>query len=45
MHARPKHGAGDAVEPTIGWHKGYVSGSRPDLRVPMREVQLTNGRT
>lgn len=27
----------------IGWHKGYVAGSRPDLRVPVRQVHLTNG--
>ncbi|MFD3524361.1 phosphomethylpyrimidine synthase ThiC [Streptomyces sp. NPDC058653] len=27
----------------IGWHKGYVEGSRPDLRVPVRQVHLTNG--
>ncbi|MCT2589284.1 phosphomethylpyrimidine synthase ThiC [Streptomyces sp. N2-109] len=26
-----------------GWHKGYVSGSRPDIRVPVRQVHLTNG--
>ena len=28
----------------IGWHKGYLEGSRPDLRVPVRQVHLTNGR-
>ncbi|MER8068353.1 phosphomethylpyrimidine synthase ThiC [Streptomyces sp. NPDC094034] len=28
---------------SIGWHKGYVQGSRPDLRVPVRHVHLTNG--
>ncbi|MBT2382820.1 phosphomethylpyrimidine synthase ThiC [Streptomyces sp. ISL-11] len=27
----------------IGWHKDYVTGSRPDLRVPVRRVHLTNG--
>ncbi|AXK36611.1 phosphomethylpyrimidine synthase ThiC [Streptomyces armeniacus] len=27
-----------------GWHKGYVSGSRPDIRVPVRRVHLTNGK-
>lgn len=27
-----------------GWHKGYLSGSRPDLRVPVRRVHLTDGR-
>ncbi|WP_367124807.1 phosphomethylpyrimidine synthase ThiC [Streptomyces phytohabitans] len=26
-----------------GWHKDYVSGSRPDIRVPVRRVHLTNG--
>ncbi|WP_165984610.1 phosphomethylpyrimidine synthase ThiC [Streptomyces sp. YIM 98790] len=25
------------------WHKGYLPGSRPDLRVPVRRVHLTNG--
>lgn len=29
---------------SIGWHKGYVEGSRPDIRVPVRKVHLTNGR-
>ncbi|MCK1794666.1 phosphomethylpyrimidine synthase ThiC [Streptomyces sp. XM4193] len=34
-----------AGEPTqIGWHKGYLSGSRPDIRVPVRRVHLTNGK-
>ncbi|NLU69599.1 phosphomethylpyrimidine synthase ThiC [Streptomyces sp. HNM0574] len=28
----------------MGSHKGYVSGSRPDIRVPVRKVHLTNGR-
>jgi phosphomethylpyrimidine synthase len=27
------------------WHKAHVEGSRPDIRVPMRQVHLTNGRT
>ncbi|MER7850027.1 phosphomethylpyrimidine synthase ThiC [Kitasatospora sp. NPDC096077] len=31
--------------PTPAWRKAYRDGSRPDLRVPYREVQLTNGRT
>ncbi|QKW07850.1 phosphomethylpyrimidine synthase ThiC [Streptomyces sp. NA04227] len=26
-----------------GWHKAYIEGSRPDLRVPVRQVHLTNG--
>lgn len=33
---------------SIGWHKGYVTGpegSRPDLRVPVRQVHLTNGQS
>ncbi|MEV7090360.1 phosphomethylpyrimidine synthase ThiC [Streptomyces sp. NPDC093085] len=37
----------DGPRPTgeaVGWHKGYVGGSRPDLRVPVRRVHLTNGR-
>ncbi|MFG2735967.1 phosphomethylpyrimidine synthase ThiC [Streptomyces harbinensis] len=28
----------------LGSHKGYLSGSRPDLRVPVRRVHLTDGR-
>ncbi|AUG78646.1 phosphomethylpyrimidine synthase [Kitasatospora sp. MMS16-BH015] len=31
--------------PTPAWRKAYREGSRPDLRVPYREVQLTNGKT
>ncbi|MFE7635602.1 phosphomethylpyrimidine synthase ThiC [Kitasatospora sp. NPDC057518] len=31
--------------PTPAWHKAYREGSRPDLRVPYREVRLTNGGT
>ncbi|NGN68780.1 phosphomethylpyrimidine synthase ThiC [Streptomyces sp. A7024] len=27
-----------------GWHKGYITGSRPDLEVPVRRVHLTNGK-
>ncbi|MEV7774814.1 phosphomethylpyrimidine synthase ThiC [Kitasatospora sp. NPDC086791] len=30
--------------PTPAWRKAYREGSRPDLRVPYREVRLTNGR-
>ncbi|MFC5172373.1 phosphomethylpyrimidine synthase ThiC [Streptomyces mutomycini] len=38
-------GAGnDEAGRSIGWHKGYVQGSRPDLRVPVRQVHLTNGK-
>ncbi|MFC9325808.1 phosphomethylpyrimidine synthase ThiC [Kitasatospora sp. NPDC057015] len=29
--------------PTPAWRKAYREGSRPDLRVPYREVVLTNG--
>ncbi|WP_326698690.1 phosphomethylpyrimidine synthase ThiC [Streptomyces sp. NBC_01754] len=36
----PEGGAGKS----IGWHKGYLQGSRPDLRVPVRQVHLTNGK-
>ncbi|MFE9422354.1 phosphomethylpyrimidine synthase ThiC [Kitasatospora sp. NPDC006697] len=31
--------------PTPAWRKAYREGSRPDLRVPYREVHLTNGAT
>ncbi|MFC1439349.1 phosphomethylpyrimidine synthase ThiC [Streptacidiphilus sp. N1-10] len=31
--------------PTPAWTKAYHQGSRPDLRVPYREVRLGNGRT
>ena len=31
--------------PITGSHKVYLNGSRPDVRVPMREVELTNGGT
>ncbi|MDT3400380.1 phosphomethylpyrimidine synthase ThiC [Streptomyces sp. B1866] len=34
----------DARTRAIGWHKAYVTGSRPDLHVPVRQVHLTNGR-
>ena len=32
----------EAAPRELGWHKGYLSGSRPDLRVPVRRVHLTN---
>jgi phosphomethylpyrimidine synthase len=32
-------------EPFPASHKEYLAGSRPDLRVPMREVRLSNGET
>ncbi|QMU74465.1 phosphomethylpyrimidine synthase ThiC [Streptacidiphilus sp. PB12-B1b] len=31
--------------PAPAWRKAYRTGSRPDLRVPYREVRLTNGGT
>lgn len=31
--------------PTPAWRKAYREGSRPDLRVPYREVVLTNEKT
>ncbi|MCG6494716.1 phosphomethylpyrimidine synthase ThiC [Kitasatospora sp. A2-31] len=37
-------GAGTGY-PTPAWRKAYRQGSRPDLRVPFREVLLTNDRT
>ncbi|MEU5242830.1 phosphomethylpyrimidine synthase ThiC, partial [Streptomyces asoensis] len=30
---------------SIGWHKAYVEGTRPDVRVPVRQVHLTNGQS
>ncbi|WP_030259606.1 phosphomethylpyrimidine synthase ThiC [Streptomyces violens] len=42
----PENGQGaeaQAATEQIGWHKGYISGSRPDLQVPVRRVHLTNG--
>jgi phosphomethylpyrimidine synthase len=42
--ARTSAAAEQAAEQRqTGWHKGYVSGSRPDVRVPVRRVHLTNG--
>src|SRR4051812_21227774 len=32
----------DTDASAIGWHKGYVQGSRPDLQVPVRRGHLTN---
>ncbi|HEX5565635.1 MAG TPA: phosphomethylpyrimidine synthase ThiC [Streptomyces sp.] len=35
---------GNGSEPRrFGWHKDHVSGPRPDIRVPVRRVHLTNG--
>ncbi|MFE2940604.1 phosphomethylpyrimidine synthase ThiC [Streptomyces sp. NPDC059255] len=41
--ADPGLRGGTAGGRPIGWHKGYIEGSRPDLRVPVRQVHLTNG--
>ena len=42
----PTHGPSDTgTGKSIGWHKAYVAGSRPDLRVPVRQVHLTNGKS
>src|SRR3954453_11607392 len=30
---------------SVGWHKAYIGGSRPDLQVPVRQVHLTNGQS
>ncbi|MGW0962719.1 phosphomethylpyrimidine synthase ThiC [Streptomyces gelaticus] len=40
----PASDQSDEAGKSIGWHKGYVQGSRPDLRVPVRQVHLTNGK-
>ncbi|MGW2086962.1 phosphomethylpyrimidine synthase ThiC [Streptomyces sp. NPDC001880] len=40
----PASNQGDEAGKSIGWHKGYVQGSCPDLRVPVRQVHLTNGK-
>ncbi|WP_180217784.1 phosphomethylpyrimidine synthase ThiC [Streptomyces albus subsp. chlorinus] len=50
-HARAENASDTAVsEPdatvsgkAIGSHKGYLRGPRPDIRVPVRRVHLTNG--
>ncbi|QMU66894.1 phosphomethylpyrimidine synthase ThiC [Streptacidiphilus sp. P02-A3a] len=46
--AQPRQRAASSTTtgyPTPAWHKAYRQGSRPDLRVPYREVLLSNGRT
>ncbi|MFG2407086.1 phosphomethylpyrimidine synthase ThiC [Streptomyces brevispora] len=40
----PASNQNDEAGKSIGWHKGYVQGSRPDLQVPVRQVHLTNGK-
>jgi phosphomethylpyrimidine synthase len=34
----------DGGQRAFGWHKSYVTGSRAELKVPVRTVHLTNGR-
>ncbi|MFE9920681.1 phosphomethylpyrimidine synthase ThiC [Streptomyces sp. NPDC005774] len=36
---------GEEAGKSIGWHKAYVEGTRPGLRVPVRQVHLTNGQS
>lgn len=43
--ARQQVSSAGSGYPTPAWRKAYREGSRPDLRVPLREVQLTNGKT
>jgi phosphomethylpyrimidine synthase len=43
--ASPENGENGEAGKSIGWHKAYVEGSRPDLRVPVRQVHLTNGQS
>ncbi|AUY50696.1 phosphomethylpyrimidine synthase ThiC [Streptomyces sp. CB01881] len=49
--AQPQSAQNSAVSsagtgyPTPAWRKAYRDGSRPDLRVPYREVVLTNGKS
>ncbi|OEU96066.1 phosphomethylpyrimidine synthase ThiC [Streptomyces oceani] len=31
------------AQEAAGWHKDHLSGSRPDIRVPVRRVHLTDG--
>ncbi|MFH8472177.1 phosphomethylpyrimidine synthase ThiC [Streptomyces sp. NPDC018000] len=40
----PASNQSDEAGKSIGWHKGYAQGSRPDIRVPVRQVHLTNGK-
>src|ERR671919_2051053 len=45
-HTPATSGSGESSDESsreIGWHKDYVTGSRPDLQVPVRRVHLTNG--
>src|SRR5215472_6842570 len=38
------HAQGNGERPTV-YRKAYLAGPRPDIRVPVREVSLTNGST
>ncbi|MBQ1118711.1 phosphomethylpyrimidine synthase ThiC [Streptomyces sp. B15] len=42
-HARADNASDTGAEKAIGSHKGYLQGTRPDIRVPVRRVHLTNG--
>ncbi|WP_245224999.1 phosphomethylpyrimidine synthase ThiC [Streptomyces smyrnaeus] len=42
-HARADYASDTGAEKAIGSHKGYLQGTRPDIRVPVRRVHLTNG--
>ncbi|MGI5350097.1 phosphomethylpyrimidine synthase ThiC [Streptomyces sp. CA-250714] len=42
-HARAENATDVTAEQAIGSHKGYLQGPRPDIRVPVRRVHLTNG--
>ncbi|NGO73650.1 phosphomethylpyrimidine synthase ThiC [Streptomyces boncukensis] len=42
-HTPAENGRGETAHTVIGSHKGYREGSRPDIRVPVRRVHLTNG--
>ncbi|MET9860865.1 phosphomethylpyrimidine synthase ThiC [Streptomyces smyrnaeus] len=42
-HARADNASNTGAEKAIGSHKGYLQGTRPDIRVPVRRVHLTNG--
>ncbi|MEU4964564.1 phosphomethylpyrimidine synthase ThiC [Streptomyces smyrnaeus] len=43
-HARADNASDTGAEKAIGSHKGYLQGPRPDIRVPVRRVHLTNGK-
>ncbi|WP_030406691.1 phosphomethylpyrimidine synthase ThiC [Streptomyces albus] len=44
-HARAENATDTAAAgKALGSHKGYLQGTRPDIRVPVRRVHLTNGK-